>query len=110
MLVGISIILAVSVSTFSASEWQWFMLLVGIFITLLGTGTALPNCLSLALVDFQDVIGSAGGLFSLGYYLLVSVVTFGMSFFHNGTLWAMPCYFLLIGLIMLKLAKKLTNN
>lgn len=110
MLIGISIILAVSVSTFFASEWQWFMLLVGIFITLLGTGTALPNCLSLALVDFQDVIGSAGGLFSLGYYLLVSVVTFGMSFVHNGTLWAMPCYFLLIGLIMLKLAKKLTNN
>lgn len=110
MLVGISIILAVSVSTFFTSEWQWFMLLVGIFITLLGTGTALPNCLSLALVDFQDVIGSAGGLFSLGYYLLVSVVTFGMSFVHNGTLWAMPCYFLLIGLIMLKLAKKLTNN
>lgn len=110
MLVGISIILAVSVSTFFASEWQWFMLLVGVFITLLGTGTALPNCLSLALVDFQDVIGSAGGLFSLGYYLLVSVVTFGMSFVHNGTLWAMPCYFLLIGLIMLKLAKKLTNN
>lgn len=110
MLVGISIILAVSVSTFFTSEWQWFMLLVGVFITLLGTGTALPNCLSLALVDFQDVIGSAGGLFSLGYYLLVSVVTFGMSFVHNGTLWAMPCYFLLIGLIMLKLAKKLTNN
>ena len=110
MLVGISIILAVSVSTFFTSEWQWFMLLVGIFITLLGTGTALPNCLSLALMDFQDVIGSAGGLFSLGYYLLVSVVTFGMSFVHNGTLWAMPCYFLLIGLIMLKLAKKLTNN
>lgn len=110
MLVGISIILAVSVSTFFTSEWQWFMLLVGVFITLLGTGTALPNCLSLALMDFQDVIGSAGGLFSLGYYLLVSVVTFGMSFVHNGTLWAMPCYFLLIGLIMLKLAKKLTNN
>lgn len=110
MLVGISIILAVSVSTFFTSEGQWFMLLVGVFITLLGTGTALPNCLSLALVDFQDVIGSAGGLFSLGYYLLVSVVTFGMSFVHNGTLWAMPCYFLLIGLIMLKLAKKLTNN
>ena len=42
--------------------------LVAMFILLLGIGVALPNCLSLALVDFQDVIGTAGALFSLGYY------------------------------------------
>lgn len=85
---------------------QFWLMLIGIFILLTGTGMALPNCLSLALVDFQDVIGSAGAIFSLGYYLLVSLFTFGMSKLHNGTLLAMPLYFLIIGVLMFLLARK----
>ncbi|MEK4298878.1 multidrug effflux MFS transporter [Oceanobacillus sp. FSL W8-0428] len=76
-------------------------MIVSIFIILFGTGTALPNCLSLALIEFQDVIGSAGAIFSLGYYLLVSAATYGMSVFHNGTVLAMPLYFLALGIFML---------
>jgi len=75
-------------------------MLITIFITLLGSGIALPNCLSLALVDFQDVIGTAGAIFSLGYYLLVSAITSGMSLLHNGSLLTMPLYFLGLSLIM----------
>lgn len=52
----------------------------------------IPNCLSLALVDFQDVIGTAGAIFSLGYYLLVSLITFMMSVLHNGSLVVLPLY------------------
>ncbi|MGM0219281.1 hypothetical protein IGI43_002402 [Enterococcus sp. AZ126] len=85
---------------------QFWLMLMGIFILLTGTGTALPNCLSLALSDFQDVIGTAGAFFSLGYYLLVSLFTFGMSKLHNGTLLVMLLYFLAIGSLMLLLAKK----
>lgn len=76
-------------------------MIVSVFIILLGTGTALPNCLSLALNDFQDVIGSAGAIFSLGYYLLVSATVYGMSIFHNGTVLAMPLYVLTLGIFML---------
>ncbi|GIN19804.1 hypothetical protein J1TS3_09380 [Siminovitchia fordii] len=76
-------------------------MIVCVFVILFGTGTALPNCLSLALTDFQDVIGSAGAIFSLGYYLLVSAATYGMSAFHNGTVLAMPIYFIALGIIML---------
>ncbi|MDM5321535.1 multidrug effflux MFS transporter [Bacillus altitudinis] len=76
-------------------------MIVSVFIILLGTGTALPNCLSLALNDFQDVIGSAGAIFSLGYYLLVSATVYGMSIFHNGTVLAMPLYVLTLGIVML---------
>lgn len=76
-------------------------MIVSIFIILFGTGTALPSCLSLALIEFQDVIGSAGAIFSLGYYLLVSAATYGMSVFHNGTVLAMPLYFLALGIFML---------
>ncbi len=89
------------------SKWvQFTAILISIFITLLGSGTALPNCLSLALVDFKDVIGSAGAIFSLGYYLLVSLITFGMSYLHNGTLYIMPMYFIGIGIIMHFLTKR----
>jgi len=81
-------------------------ILVTIFITLLGSGIALPNCLSLALVNFQDVIGTAGAIFSLGYYLLVSLITSGMSFLHNGSLTIMPLYFFILSMILLLFGRK----
>lgn len=79
--------------------------LVAMFILLLGIGVALPNCLSLALVDFQDVIGTAGALFSLGYYIIVTVTIWGMSQLHTGSLLVMPLYFLAIVAIMLVFTK-----
>ncbi len=81
-------------------------IMVTVFILLLGSGIALPNCLSLALVDFQDVIGTAGAIFSLGYYLLVSVITSGMSLLHNESLLTMPLYFLVLTSMMWFSAKK----
>ncbi|HHT7217050.1 TPA: multidrug effflux MFS transporter, partial [Bacillus cereus] len=74
--------------------------LIAMFILLLGIGVALPNCLSLALVDFQDVIGTAGALFSLGYYVIVTMTIWGMSQLHTGSLLVMPLYFLVIVVIM----------
>ncbi|MEK4423901.1 multidrug effflux MFS transporter [Solibacillus sp. FSL K6-1523] len=85
-------------------------MIVSVFIILFGTGTALPNCLSLALSNFQDVIGSAGAIFSLGYYLLVSATIYGMSIFHNGTVLAMPLYFLALGIVMLLISLSLLNK
>lgn len=74
--------------------------LIAMFILLLGIGVALPNCLSLALVDFQDVIGTAGALFSLGYYIVVTMTIWGMSQLHTGSLMVMPLYFLAIVVVM----------
>jgi len=81
-------------------------MLMTIFITLLGSGIALPNCLSLALVNFQDVIGTAGAIFSLGYYLLVSCITSGMSFLHTGSLIIMPLYFFILTMILFIFGRK----
>jgi Bcr/CflA subfamily drug resistance transporter len=81
-------------------------ILIALFVMLLGSGIALPNCLSLALVSFHDVIGTAGAVFSLGYYLLVSLATWGMSLLHNGSLLTMPLYFLAISFIMWLLGRK----
>lgn len=106
MMFGTLFLLITSMANNLPESVQFWLMLIGIFILLTGTGMALPNCLSLALVDFQDVIGSAGAIFSLGYYLLVSLFTFGMSKLHNGTLLAMPLYFLVIGVLMFLLARK----
>jgi len=81
-------------------------MLMTIFITLLGSGIALPNCLSLALVNFQDVIGTAGAIFSLGYYLLVSCITSGMSILHTGSLIIMPLYFFILTMILFIFGRK----
>ncbi|MGE7693761.1 hypothetical protein ACQKNC_06520 [Lysinibacillus sp. NPDC094177] len=79
---------------------------MSIFITLLESGIALPICLSLALVNFQDVIGTTGAIFSLGYYLLVSLITSGMSLLHNGSLMIMPLYFFFLSMILLIFVRK----
>ncbi len=84
--------------------------LVAMFILLLGIGVALPNCLSLALVNFQDVIGTAGALFSLGYYVVVTMTIWGMSQFHTGSLIVMPLYFLIIVVIMTVFTKLFIFN
>jgi len=81
-------------------------ILITLFVMLMGAGIALPNCLSLALVNFQDVVGTAGAIFSLGYYLLVSLATWGMSALHDGSLLTMPIYFLGISGGMWLLSKK----
>jgi Bcr/CflA subfamily drug resistance transporter len=84
-------------------------MLVTIFLTFLGLNVTLPNALNRALIGYEDVMGSASGWFSLGYYLLVSGFTYGMSWLHNGTVQTLPWYMLalcagmllsLVGLVM----------
>ncbi|MBE9914968.1 multidrug effflux MFS transporter [Paenibacillus donghaensis] len=75
-------------------------MVASIFVLLLGIGMMIPNCLSLALVDYGDVLGTAGALLGLGYYVVVSLITSGMSILHNGSLVAMPVYFLILAALM----------
>ncbi len=58
------------------------------------------NALSLSLVNYRDVTGTASSLFGCGYYLIISLFTYGMALLHNGTLFPMPFYFLSIVLGM----------
>ncbi len=81
-----------------------------IFTLLLGIGIAIPNCLSLALVHYSDVLGTAGAIFGLGYYVVVSLITSGMSYLHNGSLVTMPIYFLILAILMVLVSKKIIVN
>ena len=49
----------------------WFLLpMMGVVVAF---GVAIPNVLSQALLAYREVAGSAGALFGLGYYLLLSL-------------------------------------
>ncbi|MDT6980850.1 multidrug effflux MFS transporter [Levilactobacillus zymae] len=68
----------------------------GFFLVFLGLNIALPNALNRALIGYEDVIGSASGWFSLGYYLLVSALTYGMSLLHSTSIQRLPVYCLVL--------------
>lgn len=80
---------------------QAYLLIGGFFLIFLGLNTTLPITLNLALKGYEDVIGSASGIFSFGYYLIVSFLTYLVSFIHNGTIWSLPIFILTVSLIML---------
>ncbi|CAJ1190158.1 Inner membrane transport protein YdhC [Companilactobacillus paralimentarius] len=77
------------------------LMIIGFFLIFLGLNTTLPIALNLALKSYEDVIGSASGLFSFGYYLIVSGLTYLVSLIHNGTILSLPLFVLSISLIML---------
>lgn len=80
---------------------QAYLLIGGFFLIFLGLNTTLPITLNLALKGYEDVIGSASGIFSFGYYLIVSFLTYLVSFIHNGTIWSLPIFILAVSIIML---------
>ncbi len=72
---------------------------IGVIFT--GIGMTIPSALSLSLEHYKSSIGTASSLFGFYYYGLISLFTLGMGYFHNNTLFPMPLYFLIIGLLML---------
>ena len=70
-------------------------------IVLASFGFIVPLTLSSALVKYQSAIGTAGALFGLSYYLLISLVTWGMGYLNNDTLLPMPIYFLCLSVVAL---------
>ncbi|WP_125768499.1 multidrug effflux MFS transporter [Lapidilactobacillus wuchangensis] len=76
-------------------------LLIAIFIVFCGLNITLPIALNQALVGFEDVIGTASGLLSFVYYLVISALTFLMSAMHDGTVAALPHYVVLLVVAML---------
>lgn len=77
------------------------LMIIGFFLIFLGLNTTLPITLNLALKGYEDVIGSASGLFSFGYYLIVSGLTYLVSLIHNGTILSLPLFILITSLVML---------
>ena len=78
------------------------LMIVLIFGIFWGLNTTLPVALNLALVDYEAVIGTASGLFSFAYYWLISLLTYGMSWLHHGSILTLPSYIgILISLMLI---------
>ena len=94
-----------------AAYWQQASLMIGgIFLTFLGLNITLPNALNRALVGYETIMGSASGWFSLGYYLVVSALTYGMSWLHNGAIQVLPWYMAGLSLAMLVICTGLVRQ
>lgn len=102
-----SLSLGVTALVTASQSIQTILYILFISVLLAGVGMALPNCLSLALVKFQEAAGTAGAFLSLGYYVIVSICTFLMGLLHTGSLLVLPAFcltLLLIGLFCIKTA------
>lgn len=62
-------------------------------------GFIIPMTLSTALQKYQSVLGTAGALFGLSYYIIIAILTWIMGFIHNSTIYPMPIYFLILSII-----------
>ena len=66
-----SLALGAGVAVWASQDSLWFLLpMMGGVVAF---GIAIPNVLSQALLAYREVAGSAGALFGLAYYLLLSL-------------------------------------
>ncbi|HEH9394986.1 multidrug effflux MFS transporter [Aeromonas salmonicida] len=66
-----SLALGAGVAVCASQDSLWFLLpMMGVVVAF---GIAIPNVLSQALLTYREVAGSAGALFGLAYYLLLSL-------------------------------------
>lgn len=72
-----------------------------LFVTFVGVGMIIPNSLSIALKDYQAMVGTAGSIFGALYYLIISLATWGMSILHDGSALPLPLYLTLLCLLLL---------
>lgn len=68
-------------------------------LVLASFGFILPHTLNAALLNYKSVVGTAGALFGLSNYILISSVTWIMGYLNNGTTIPMPCYFLALSVL-----------
>lgn len=94
--------IAMVVLTLLALAPGWFITLIitSMAIMMCGIGILIPNVLSIALRDYQAVLGTASSLFGFYYYCVISLLTFVMAMLHNHTLWPMPLYFLCLAVML----------
>lgn len=72
-----------------------------IVVLFFGMAIIIPNILGHALENYSHMAGTAASLFGFYYYILVSLITFGIGLIHNGTVMPMPFYFTGLALSML---------
>ena len=69
-------------------------------LVFLGIGLVIPNSLSIALSHYREVVGTAGAWFGLLYYIGISALMGCVSWIHNGTIYPLSLFFLVLSFSM----------
>lgn len=77
-----------------------FTTLGAMLIVIMGINLTILSSLSMALGNYQAVVGTASALFGFMYYVIISGTTFLMGLLHNDTLLPMPLFFLAVAVTM----------
>ncbi|WP_059359239.1 multidrug effflux MFS transporter [Parachlamydia acanthamoebae] len=86
-----------------ATKWggtAFMALILPLLFLFFGIGLVISNSLSLALVDYQEARGIAGSLLGLFYYFVIAALTAIMGLIHTGTPYPLPCYFIVMSLLL----------
>ena len=65
-----------------------------------GIGMIIPNAFYLAQENYKSNAGTMSSVMGCLYYMIISLQTYGMSVFRDGTLSSLPKYLLFLGVIM----------
>lgn len=76
-------------------------------IFVFGNGLIVPNCMSIALNNYNHMIGAATSFLGAAYYAVMSFISFFMAILRNDNIMLMPLYFFCVSLIIYITYKKL---
>lgn len=106
ILVGSGLFLTVP-HLLSANMWIGVGFIASVFIIMFGISLILPICLSNALLNHKAHLGVSGAFLGLYYYVIVGVLTYGMSVLHTNSFYAFPMYVIGLTAVMYLLSKRL---
>jgi Bcr/CflA subfamily drug resistance transporter len=89
-------ILTVMLGLLSFANMGIAVALFALFAIFIGIGLIIPNSLSIALKPYKIWIGIAGSFFGGLYYCLIACFTWLMSLLHDGTVFPLPVYILML--------------
>lgn len=72
--------------------WGSASLSLGLALTFFGVGLIIPNSLSVALQSYKKVVGTAGAVFGLLYYIGIASMVALVGWMHNGSTLTLPLY------------------
>ena len=84
--------------------------LISMMITIFGIAMTTPNVLSIALEDYEHATGTASSFLGFFYDTFTAFVTYIMGLLHNGTLYPMPIFFLLMSIFLLVIYGAILRN
>lgn len=98
--IGSSLLLSLSGFISHEHGMGTLALVLPMVIVFTGIGLVIPNCISVALQGYQDVLGSAGAIIGLMYYVMIALMTELMGLIHDGSGRPMALYFLTLSAMM----------